>query len=128
ARAGGEAPSSGSASAMARADGSIEGRSIEGELPGSQDLRDSRSRTWVSATNELRGLHGLFEQALDQQLRNLDGIREPLFVDELETLGRQVVLVVAEVRKAGRRDALLVEGGRVHSGSRRPHAQRLAVT
>jgi len=33
-------------------------------------------------------LDGLLEEALDQQRRQLDRVREPLFVDQLEALGR----------------------------------------
>src|ERR1044071_4810999 len=125
-----EATSSRSASATARVDDSIEGRSIELGLPGNRDLRDSRSRTWVSATKALLRLrlHGLFEQALDHQLRDVDRIRKALLVHELEAFARQVVLLVAEVREARRRNALLVERERVDPRSRRADAQIVTVT
>src|SRR5204862_2927150 len=123
-----EATSSRSASPTARVDDSIEGRSIESGLPGSHDFRDSRSRTWVSATKALRGLQRLFEQALDQQRRDLDRIRKPVLVDELEAFARQVVLLVAEVREARRRNAFLVEGERIDPLSRRADAQIVTVT
>src|SRR5207248_7791650 len=86
------------------------------------------SRTWVSATKALRGLQRLFEQALDQQRRDLDRIRKPVLVDELEAFARQVVLLVAEVREACRRNAFLVEGERVDPRSRRADAQIVTVT
>src|SRR5262245_13706923 len=118
-----EATTRKSAKATPRFDDSTEGRSIEVGHPEGGNLRGSGWSTLC-----LPGLNRLLEAALDQQGREVHRVRDPLRVDELRPLGRQLVLLVAEMRDRGGGDPLLVEGKGVDPGTGWADAQLVPLT